>query len=145
MTRCFEMRINFEGTHCASCCVWSALDGINMEYVSRTLAIWIGCVALYTSFYKEFIWGKDFFLFFFFYIKNNFSAAQAGNSHQPIHPMCPSEIFFLLLKDVEFSHEIFVWNENGGKKWCLKILLRIIPIEIYYEELLSRWIFKNDR
>lgn len=83
--------------------------------------------------------------FFFFYIKNNFSAAQAGNSHEPIHPMCPSEIFFLLLKDVEFSHEIFVWNENGGKKWCLKILLRIIPIEIYYEELLSRWIFKNDR
>lgn len=39
VTRCFGMRINFEGTHGASCCVWSALDGINMEYVSRALLL----------------------------------------------------------------------------------------------------------
>lgn len=78
---------------------------LNRMYMSRYMSFFT------RNLYEEKI---SFSFFFFFYIKNNFSAAQAGNSHQPIHPTCLSETFLLFAERCRFFTRNFCLKRRDG-------------------------------
>lgn len=133
--------INLETyTHGASCCVWSVLDGINMEHVSRAPAIWIArmCRVIALS---EFIWGEGYP----YLRKNNLSAGYTGNNHRRFYPTPiwrVSETFRLFLPRNTIFARIRPWKEKrrGGKaEKRLKISFanKSMRIKAYYGEICS--------